>query len=56
MPLFFGFFITLGTAVNASALIEVINKDPTATSGTGAAGLVIFPVLALLAYVGLSSR
>ena len=51
--LFFGFFITLGTAVNASALIEVINKDPTVTSGTGAAGLVIFPVLALLAYGGL---
>ena len=51
--LFFGFFITLGTAVNASGLIEAINKDPTATSGTGAAGLVIFPVLALLAYGGL---
>ena len=51
--LFFGFFITLGTAVNASAIIEVINKDPTVTTGTGAAGLVIFPVLALLAYGGL---
>lgn len=51
--LFFGFFITLGTAVNASAIIEVINKDPTTTSGTGVAGLVIFPVLALLSYGGL---
>ncbi len=51
--LFFGFFITLGTAVNISALIEVVNKDSAVTSGTGAGGLVIFPVLGVLAYGGL---
>jgi hypothetical protein len=50
--LFFGFFITLGTAVNASAIVEVINKDLSIT-GTGAGGLVIFPVLGVLAYAGL---
>ncbi len=50
--LFFGFFITLATAVNASAIIEVINNDP-AVSGSGAGGLVIFPVLGILAYAGL---
>ena len=50
--LFFGFFITLGTAVNASAIVEVINHDPS-ISGSGAGGLVIFPVLGALAYAGL---
>jgi hypothetical protein len=50
--LFFGFFITLGTAVNASAIIEVVNHDP-AVTGSGAGGLVIFPVLGILAYAGL---
>jgi len=50
--LFFGFFITLGTAVNASAIVEVINKDPSIT-GSNAGGLVIFPVLGILAYAGL---
>jgi hypothetical protein len=50
--LFFGFFITLGTAVNASAIVEVVNKDPS-ISGSGAGGLVIFPVLGVLAYAGL---
>ncbi|HME51715.1 MAG TPA: hypothetical protein VKM55_05820 [Candidatus Lokiarchaeia archaeon] len=50
--LFFGFFITLATSVNASAIILVINKDPS-ISGSGAGGLVIFPVLAILAYAGL---
>ena len=50
--LFFGFFITLGTAVNASAIVEVANSDPTIT-GLGAAGLIIFPVLGALAYSGL---
>jgi len=51
--LFFGFFITLGTAVNASAVIEVVNKDPAVTTGSGAGGLVVFPVLGVLAYAGL---
>lgn len=50
--LFFGFFITLGTSVNASAIILVINNDPS-VSGSGAGGLVIFPVLGILAYAGL---
>jgi hypothetical protein len=50
--LFFGFFITLGTAVNASAIIEVVNKDP-AITGSNAGGLVIFPMLGILAYAGL---
>ena len=51
--LFYGFFITLGTAVNASAIIEVINKDPAVTTGSGSAGIIVFPVLGLLAYGGL---
>jgi hypothetical protein len=50
--LFFGFFITLGTSVNASAIILVMNNDPS-VSGSGAGGLVIFPVLGILAYAGL---
>ncbi len=50
--LFFGFFITLATSVNASAIILVVNKDPS-VSGSGAGGLVIFPVLGILAYAGL---
>jgi hypothetical protein len=50
--LFFGFFITLGTAVNASAVLLVINNDPS-IAGSGAGGLVIFPVLGILAYAGL---
>lgn len=50
--LFFGFFITLGTAVNASAIIMVMNHDPS-VAGSNAGGLVIFPVLGVLAYAGL---
>ena len=50
--LFFGFFITMGTAVNAMALIEVVNNDP-AIGGANAAGLVIFPILGILAYASL---
>lgn len=49
--LFFGFFITLATSVNAIAVVEVVNKDP-AVSGSGAGELVIFPVLGILAYAG----
>jgi hypothetical protein len=51
--LFYGFFITLGTAVNASAVIELLHNDPAATTGSGTAGFVIFPVLGALAYGGL---
>jgi hypothetical protein len=50
--LFFGFFITMGTAVNAMALVEVLNNDP-AIGGANAAGLIIFPVLGALAYASL---
>jgi hypothetical protein len=50
--LFFGFFITLATSVNASAIILVLNNAPS-VSGSGAGGLVIFPVLGILAYAGL---
>lgn len=47
--LFFGFFITMGTAVNAMALVEVVNNDPS-IGGANAGGLVIFPVLGMMAY------
>lgn len=47
---FFGFFVTLGTAVNAMAIVEVLNKDPALASS--AAGLVVFPVLGALAWGG----
>ncbi|HEY3421318.1 MAG TPA: hypothetical protein VGK23_12275 [Methanomassiliicoccales archaeon] len=50
--LFFGFFITMGTAVNAMALVEVLNNDP-AIGGANAAGLIIFPILGVLAYASL---
>lgn len=50
--LFFGCFITMGTAVNAMAIVEVVNKDP-AIAGAAASGLVIFPVLGVLTYAGL---
>jgi hypothetical protein len=52
MLLFFGFFLTIGTAVNACALIEYLNQDASVISGSGAGGLVIFPVLAALTYSG----
>ncbi len=50
--LFFGFFITLGTAVNAMAAVLVLSGDPQ-VAGSSVAGLVVFPVLAILAYAGL---
>ncbi|MHA2210352.1 MAG: hypothetical protein ACXABV_14410 [Candidatus Thorarchaeota archaeon] len=50
--LFFGFFITMGTAVNAMAIVQVLSGDPE-VAGAAAAGLVIFPVLGILAYAGL---
>ena len=49
--LFFGFLVTMAVTVNAMALVQVLNDDPaTATMG---AGIVIFPVLAVLSFVGL---
>ena len=50
--LFFEFFISLGTAVNASAIVKVINHDPSVT-GSHAGGLVILPALGVLVYAGL---
>ncbi|MFX0092208.1 MAG: hypothetical protein ACFFBD_10640, partial [Candidatus Hodarchaeota archaeon] len=46
--LFFGFFITLATAVNAMGYIMLMNQDPELQVG----GLVIFGILMLLAYAG----
>ena len=47
---FFGFFVTLGTAVNAMAVVEVLKNDP--ALATSSAGLVVFPVLGVLAWGG----
>lgn len=49
--LFFGFFVTLGTAVNTMALVQLMSGDPE-LAGTVAAGLFIFPVLGILAWAG----
>jgi hypothetical protein len=50
--LFFGFFITTGAAVNAMALVMILNNDPS-IGGANAGGLVIFPVLGVLTFAGL---
>ncbi len=47
--LFFGFFITLGTAVDMMAIIQLLNGDTEAAKG----GLVIFPILTAFSYGGL---
>ncbi len=47
--LFFGFFITLGTAVNSMGWVMYINEDPEFQPGS----LVIFSVLGVLSYAGL---
>ena len=47
---FFGFFVTLGTAVNAMAVVEILNNDPALASSAG--GLVVFPILGVLAWGG----
>ncbi len=47
--LFFGFFITLGTAVNAMGWVMYLNADPELQP----ASLIIFSILAILAYGGL---
>lgn len=49
--LFFGFFVTLGTAVNTMALVQVLSGDPE-IAGAASAGLVIFPVLGVLSWAG----
>lgn len=49
--LFFGFFVTLGTAVNTMALVQLLSGDPE-LAGAAASGLVIFPVLGILAWSG----
>lgn len=46
--LFFGFFITTGTAVNAMAIMQIVNKDP-AIASMGAS-IAVFPILGILAY------
>jgi len=46
--LFFGFFITTGTAVNAMAVLQIVNNDP-AIASMGA-GIAVFPILGILAY------
>jgi len=50
--LFFGFFVTLGTAVNTMALVQLVSGDPE-LAGTTAGGLIIFPILGILAWAGL---
>ena len=50
--LFFGFFITLGSAVNGMAVVQLLSGDPE-VAGAVIGGLVIFPVLGILAYAGL---
>ncbi len=47
--LFFGFFVTMGTSVTAMGLVMVANHDPEAQAGA----IVIFPLLALMAWAGL---
>jgi hypothetical protein len=47
--LFFGFFVTLGSAVFAMGIVMTVNHDPQAQAGA----LPIFATLALLSYGGL---
>lgn len=49
--LFFGFFLTMAVTVNAMALVQLLNDDPAAEAM--GAGLLIFPVMAVLFLVGL---
>jgi hypothetical protein len=50
--LFFGFFITLGTSVNAMAIVQILSGDPE-VAGAVLAGIFIFPILGLLSWAGL---
>lgn len=47
--LFFGFFVTMGSAVTAMGLVMFLHHDPEAQ----AAALVIFPMLTVMAWAGL---
>ncbi|MDQ1275774.1 MAG: hypothetical protein QG610_1349, partial [Euryarchaeota archaeon] len=47
--LFFGFFITTGTAVDMMAIVQVLNGD----TETAREGLIIFPILTAFSYGGL---
>ncbi len=47
--LFFGYFVSIGTAVSGMMVVMIMNNDP----GVQVEGLVIFPVLTLLAWLGL---
>jgi len=47
--LFFGFFITTGTAVDMMAIVQVLNGD----TGAAKEGLFIFPILTAFSYGGL---
>jgi hypothetical protein len=47
--LFFGFFITTGTAVDMMAIVQVLNGDTETAKG----GLFIFPILTAFSYGGL---
>jgi hypothetical protein len=47
--LFFGFFITIGTAVDMMAIVQILNGDTEAAKG----GIFIFPILTAFSYGGL---
>ena len=49
MLAFYGFFVTLSTAVVCMALVMILNQDP----NVQLEGMIIFPILALLAWSGL---
>ena len=49
MLLFFGFFVTISSAVVGMAIVMLLKNDPNFQPG----GLIIFPILSLLAWVGL---
>ncbi|MHA1966965.1 MAG: hypothetical protein ACW964_04100 [Candidatus Hodarchaeales archaeon] len=48
MLLFFGFFVTIGTAVVGMAIIMILENDPSVQLGV----LIIFPVLMILSWSG----
>jgi hypothetical protein len=49
--LFFGFFITMASVVNADVVVSILNKDPSVTSMGGS--IAIFPILDILAVSGI---
>ncbi len=49
--LFFGFFTTMAVTVNCMAAVQLLSDDPAVTSM--GAGIAVFPVLGVLAFVGL---